>query len=130
MKVSFLLLGLLLSLAGSASAQKSAVAIQCVAEDGDTIGVRFCSALRDAVAVSPRFQNVSIGAKELHLAIRIVTTACWGDLKDSCSAQSVTFTWFDRAGDEYYLSSSVLLTGKNHIKDQAEAVLASLDYNN
>ena len=54
MKASVVLSGICLGLAASASAQMTPVSLGCTTENGDTIGMRVCTELRDEIARSPR----------------------------------------------------------------------------
>jgi hypothetical protein len=122
-KARIAILSLCLALTVSASAEKTPIALDCSSETGDTNGMQLCTELRDAIAVNPRYQetNSSKGYRwGLHV-ISITTT----DSKES-SAESVAITI---ASDdvEYYVTSYVLITGRNRVTGQAKTILAALD---
>lgn len=103
---------------------KRLVHVDCVTEDGDIVGDLICTELRDLVAVSPRYREVAAADKTPHWTLHVVSVTI--DDNKASSAQSVAFT-IDAEGTEYFLYHSVLVTGRNRTKTQAESILAALD---
>jgi hypothetical protein len=100
---------------------KMPVVLDCSTGPNDTIGPRLCTALRDKIATSPRYEAVS--ASGVHWGLHVVSM----DDGDQ-SLQAVTITGKGDAA-EVYLTTLVFLTGRNRASDQADAIFAALDSN-
>jgi hypothetical protein len=112
-----------LGLAASASAQMTPVSLDCTTENGDTIGMRVCTELRDEMARSPRYREISSDTNETHWGLHIVSTAT--DESKHVSAQSVTITVGTSL--QYFLEDYVLITAQDRVNNQAQTILAALD---
>ena len=122
-KASVVLSGLCLGLAASATAQMTPVSLDCTTENGDTIGMRVCTELRDEIARSPRYREISSNTEDTHWGLHIVSTTT--DESKLVSALSVTITV--GASPQYFVEDYVLVTGKDRVNHQAQTILAALD---
>jgi hypothetical protein len=122
-KASVVLSGLCLGLAASATAQMTPVSLDCTTENGDTIGMRVCTELRDEIARSPRYREISSDTEHTHWGLHIVSTTT--DESKLVSALSVTITV--GAHLQYFVEDYVLVTGQDRVKPQAQTILAALD---
>jgi hypothetical protein len=119
---------ILLGCAAMAHAQAKAdnkmpVVLDCSTSQNDTIGPRLCTALRDKIATSPRYEAVS-GNGGVHWGLHVVSVED-GEL----SSQAVTITGKGENAGEVYLTTLVYITGRNRASDQADAIFAALDSN-
>ncbi len=114
---------LLLAVAASAHAAKTQVEVVCKQADGDSIGMQLCSALRDVIAASPRYEYVE-NVKTWHWFVSIVSTT--DDGNNLSSAQSVVFAT-GTSGVQFFIDHLVLVTGQTRINYQAHSILAALD---
>jgi hypothetical protein len=122
-KASVVLSGLCLSLAASATAQMTPVSLDCTTENGDTIGMRVCTELRDEIARSPHYREISSNTEDIHWGLHIVSTAT--DESKLVSAESVTIT--EGAYLQYFIEGYVLVTSQDRVNHQAQTILAALD---
>lgn len=104
----------------SAFSGKMPLRLDCQADKDDTVGLRLCMELRDAIAASPRFEEWKSGT---YFGLRIVSV----HINANASAQAFTITMSDDEGHEYFVNSSVLVTPVTQVKDQAASILASFD---
>jgi len=125
MKHRIVIAALAVGLAASASAEKQPISLDCTTSSGDATGLRLCTELRDLIAASPRYREVSHGAKEFHWALHVISLAVDG--APGLSAQAVVFTADSADGLGYYLSGYVYTTGQSRVKDQAQTILAEID---
>jgi hypothetical protein len=125
MKQGIILLALGIVFAPSAKAQKSPVYVSCSIAPNDFVGPRLCSALRDAIARSPRYREVGFTAP--HYGIFLVSNVIL-DGTLGLAAQSITLTSGSQEF-ETFLNNYVLVTPRLTEKEQAETILALLDQN-
>lgn len=124
--VAFPALALLsLNLGSAQQNQKTAVALDCTAENNDIVGMQLCSDLRDVLAISPRYREIANAAKEFRWNLHLVSASI-GDSK-TASAQAVTITVGSGDASEYFIDTMVMITSQNKAKSQAESILAYLD---
>lgn len=67
------LIAFLLSSAAFAQTGKTPIEIGCQNKTGDTVGSELCTAIRDTVATSPRYQEVDRSPKGFQL--KVITVA-------------------------------------------------------
>lgn len=106
--------------ASSEQSKKKSVEVNCSTGNDDMTGAALCSALRDAVAASPRFELWDGTHSQPLLRIHVISMAT----QFGISVQSVTTT-FD--GDSTYLGHAVYIEGSNAVKTQAGSILAGSD---
>ena len=82
-----------------------------------------CTELRDEIARSPRYREISSGTEETHWGLHIVSTTT--DESKLVSAESVTIT--EGAYLQYFVEDYVLVTAQNQVNHQAQTILAALD---
>ena len=110
--------------AAFASAEKMGVALNCQTEDGDGTGMRLCTALRDQIAASPRYETWA-SKKQVHWGLGIISTTT--DNTKMLSAQAVVVLVVMADDLEVYLNHYVLITGRGGVNHQAETIMAILD---
>jgi hypothetical protein len=123
---NFCVVALLIIMSGNLTSQTKVqipLIIDCIANDA--IGKSLCRAVRDEVARSPRYAEVSdndanwLTAGELH----VNSTAAVGSLEDdNIAAVATVFT----KGGRYY-ASNVMGCGRTRIADCARGIVDDLD---
>jgi hypothetical protein len=109
------------SLSASAAA-KAPIQLNCSPDTGDYIGQRFCTALRDNVARSPRYYEDS--SQPARFVVHAVSTNIGDD--SLSSAASVTLTvYIDRK--ELFVETWVLTIGSTKPEIQAVKIMAAID---
>ena len=105
-----------------APAQKIPVYVHCTISGNNEAAKKFCSTLRDTVALSPRYSLLTTDSQVSHYEVFVVTMRT---LVGS-EASSVVFTYKDR-GDTLFLQHEVLMAGPLAVTQQAANVLVDLD---
>jgi hypothetical protein len=124
MKLTTVILSALVFTASLCHAQpnKQPIEVTCTNEADDFVGGRFCSALRDDIARSPRYESASTGTRwRLH-----VVTLSDALAKDSSSIQAVALTMQTDDGD-LFVQQWAFQSGSNVVKDQAQSLLSAAD---
>jgi hypothetical protein len=112
-----LALAVLLTSAAFGQTNKTDIAIHCVSSPGDVVGGQLCSALKLAVARSPRYQETAVNPQGWQL--RLATTGI-GDNKGT----AVSMTLVYRA---LYVVNTVQVCGASVISDCAQGMLSDSD---
>jgi hypothetical protein len=112
-----LLIALLLSSPALAQTAKTPIEIGCQSKTGDGVGTELCTAIRDGVATSPRYQEVDSSPQGFQL--RVITVAI---SENGATAASVILTYND-----YYISSLVQTCGSDRVGQCARGLVASFD---
>jgi hypothetical protein len=112
---------LVLGLAAHCNAEKPQVYIACSVPSDDTIGKRLCTALRDAIAKSPRYREADNLDMELHWTLHLASVKL-SDL----SAQSIAITYGSGTLLDYK-ANIVTVTGRDRVDQQAQTLIADLD---
>jgi hypothetical protein len=113
---------LVLAVSTTAASAQETVAVKCKVEDGDMVGTRLCSAVKDDLARNPRFHYLADPTFSM-VVIHIVTTK----ESDYMSADAVAYTSQTGPGTENLLSLIAALTGGNKVDETASAIVAGLD---
>lgn len=100
------------------------VLVSCTIETDDYVGQRLCSALRDDIARSPRYYEVTSDEATYYWVLHIVSMTTEGS---SSSSQAVVLTIHMDDGTQLFLNVWTYLTGKDRVREQAETILASAD---
>jgi hypothetical protein len=112
-----LVLAFLLTSAAFGQTTKTDIVIHCVSLPGDVIGGQLCSALRLAVASSPRYEEAVINPQGWQL--RLATMAI-----DDNKGTAVSMTLVYRA---MYVVNTVQVCGASVIPDCAQGMLSDSD---
>lgn len=112
-----LALAVLLTSAAFGQTTKTDIAIHCVSLPGDIVGGQLCSALRDALARSPRYQEVDRNTQGWQL--RLATMGI-----DDNKGTAVSMTLVYRA---MYVVNTVQVCGASVIPDCAQGMLSDSD---
>jgi len=112
-----LVLAFLLTSAAFGETTKTGIAIHCVSSPGDVIGGQLCSALRLAVASSPRYEEAVINPQGWQL--RLATMGI-----DDNKGTAVSMTLVYRA---MYVVNTVQVCGASVIPDCAQGMLSDSD---
>jgi hypothetical protein len=112
-----LVLALSLTSAAFGQTTKTDIAIHCVSSPGDVIGGQLCSALRLAVASSPRYEEAVINPQGWQL--RLATMGI-----DDNKGTAVSMTLVYRA---MYVVNTVQVCGASVISDCAQGMLSDSD---
>jgi hypothetical protein len=112
-----LVLAVLLTSAAFGQTNKTDIAIHCVSSPGDVVGGQLCSALKLAVAKSPKYQETAVNPQGWQL--RLATTEI-GDNKGT----AVSMTLVYRA---LYVVNTVQVCGASVISDCAQGMLSDSD---
>jgi hypothetical protein len=112
-----LALAVLLTSAAFGQTNKTDIAIHCVSSPGDVVGGQLCSALKLAVARSPRYQEAAVNPEGWQL--RLATT---GIEDNKGTAASMTLVY--RA---LYVVNTVQVCGASVISDCAQGMLSDSD---
>jgi hypothetical protein len=124
MKKILALSALVLTFTSLSFAERNKLPIQvtCTNDNNDFVGARFCSALRDDIARSPRYEETSTG---IRWRLHIVTVPDATDPKVS-SSQAITMTMATNDGD-LFLQQWAMQSGADVVKDQAQTLLSAVD---
>jgi hypothetical protein len=112
-----LVLAFLLTSGAFGQTTKTDIAIHCVSSPGDVIGGQLCSALRHAVASSPRYEKAVINPQGWQL--RLATMGI-----DDNKGTAVSMTLVYRA---MYVVNTVQVCGASVIPDCAQGMLSDSD---
>src|SRR5271155_532804 len=112
-----LVLAFLLTSATFGQTTKTDIAIHCVSLPGDVIGGQLCSALRLAVARSPRYEEAAVNPQGWQL--RLATIGI-----DDNKGTAVSMTLVYRA---LYVVNTVQVCGASVISDCAQGMLSDSD---
>jgi hypothetical protein len=112
-----ILIALLLSSPALAQTAKTPIEIGCNPKEGDMVGANLCTAVRDAVATSPRYIEVNANPKGYRLRVTTIPTN-----DKQATAASVVLTW-----DDYYMSNLVQTCGSGRIAECAQGLVSSFD---
>ncbi len=115
--MKILALAVLLTSAAFGQTNKTDIAIHCVSSPGDALGGQLCSALRLAVARSPRYQEAAVNPDGWQLRL-----ATMGIDDDKGTAVSMTLIY--RA---LYVVNTVQVCGASVIPDCAQGMLSDSD---
>ena len=115
--MKMLMLALLLTSAAFGQTTKIGIAIHCVSLPDDVVGSQLCSALREAVAKSLRYQE-AVGNQQ-GWQIRLATMGI-----DDNQATAVSMTLIYHA---IYVVNTVQVCGASVIKDCAQGMLSDSD---
>jgi hypothetical protein len=110
-------LAVLLTSAAFGQTNKTDLAIHCVSLPGDVLGGQLCSALRLAVARSPRYEEAAVNPDGWQL--RLATTGI-----DEDKGTAVSMTLIYRA---LYVVNTVQVCGASVIPDCAQGMLSDSD---
>lgn len=114
-------------IAGAAYGQtdKVPLGVECTNGVNDTVGESFCTALRDAVAASPRYRlDSSQNRYVLHVAT--VDTDQGSPVRGYQSVEALTLT-LQNGNDEAYIYTRVQYTPFNQAEQAAKQVLSGAD---
>jgi hypothetical protein len=102
--------------------------VVCTTADGDSIGSRLCTALRDQIASSPRYTDLTTEKSYWTLHLVSIADDVTTEGTENTSAEAVTLT-ITAVGDTYelYVRSWIFVTGAHKAKEQAETILANTD---
>ena|ERR1700677_4520177 len=81
------------------------------------IGTELCSALRDAVATSPRYQEVAASPDGYQLKVTTISLD-----KNVDTAAAMVLVW-----NGYYINSGVQTCGSNKVVNCAQSMTSSFD---
>jgi hypothetical protein len=112
-----LALAVLLTSAAFGQTTKIDIAIHCVSLPGDIVGGQLCSALRDALAKSPRYQEADRNPQGWQLRL-----ATMGIDDNQGTAVSMTLVYH-----AIYVVNTVQVCGASVIPDCAEGMLSDSD---
>ena len=112
-----LVLTLLLTSAAFGQTTKTDIAIHCVSLPGDVVGDQLCSALRLAVAKSPRYQEAALNPEGWQLRL-----ATMGINDNKGTAVSMTLVYH-----AMYVVNTVQVCGASVIPDCAQGMLSDSD---
>jgi hypothetical protein len=112
-----LVLALLLTSAAFGQTTKTDIAIHCVSLPGDVVGGQLCSALRLAVARSPRYEEAVINPQGWQLRL-----ATMGIDDNKGTAVSMTLVYH-----AIYVVNTVQVCGASVIPDCAQGMLSDSD---
>ena len=106
-----------------APAEKIPVHVHCDISGNNPAARKFCSTLRDTVALSPRYSLLDTDSNRVsHYEVFVVTMrTLLGE-----EASSVVFTYEDR-GNTLFLQHEVLMAGALAVTREAANVLVDLD---
>lgn len=114
-----------LSLHAAKQAEKLPLHVNCTAAN-DGIGGRFCTALRDSITRSPRFEDALSGTRFLVHVVTLDIADGEQVRKGEASVQAVTLT-MDTKDGEVYMDTMVYQTGSSRVREQADRVLSNID---
>jgi hypothetical protein len=102
--------------------KKRPIAVSCVNEPSDFIGARFCSALRDEIARSPRYEEASTGSR---WTLYIDTT---GDVlhPNGISSQAAVLT-IEFNFSEVFIQSWAFQSNAANVKGEAWMLMNRVD---
>lgn len=112
-----LLLAVLLTPAAFGQITKTDIAVHCVSLPGDVVGGQLCSALRLAVARSPRYEEAALNPQGWQL--RLATMGI-GDNKGTAVSMTLIY-------GAMYVVNTVQVCGASVIPDCAEGMLSDSD---
>jgi hypothetical protein len=112
-----LALAVLLTSAAFGQTNKTGIAIHCVSLPGDVVGGQLCSALRLAVARSPRYEEAVVNPQGWQLRL-----ATMGIDDDKGTAVSMTLVY-----RSLYVVNTVQVCGASVIPDCAQGMLSDSD---
>jgi hypothetical protein len=114
--------------AHAASASKPVRVLVDCSSNNDSVGARFCLALREKIRASQGFELVD-SEKPLVFEVHIVSESdtAQSEPQDVSCAAAVVFTAMSVDSREIYLTSFVLDFGANRVGEEAEQVLAHID---
>ncbi len=112
-----LLIAFLLSSAAFAQNTKTRIEVGCQSKPGDSVGSEVCTAIRDIVATSPRYQEADRNPDGYQ--IKVITVAV--DENVSTAVSMVTL-W-----NNMYLSNVVQTCGVNAVSRCAQSMVSSFD---
>jgi hypothetical protein len=115
--MKILALAVLLTSAAFGQTNKTGLAIHCVSSPGDVLGGQLCSALRLAVARSPRYEEAA--ANPDGWQVRLATLGI-----DDDKGTAVSMTLIYRA---LYVVNTVQVCGASVIPDCAQGLLSDSD---
>jgi hypothetical protein len=128
------MMAVVLSLAAIAQAQqvKTPVYVACSNEDGDFVGARLCTQIRDDIARSPRYRLLVTDDNSFHFKVLIVTIAPSHDNRIMGTAAAVVFGFTGQTdkgslGPLYYLTHIVQTCGADGAERCGDDVIAVLD---
>jgi len=107
--------------AHAADKDRIPVAFDCTHANDDFVGIRLCTALRDRIAKSPRYYEVSEN-DATHFGIHLVSLS----VSEALSAQAVSVTVTAKTL-HFYLDTQAYTTGSDKVATQADAILAAMD---
>ena len=117
MQKKSLALVVLLASAAFGQTNKTGIAIHCVSLPGDVVGGQLCSALRLAVARSPRYEEAAVNPQGWQL--RLATMGI-----DDNKGTAVSMTLVYRA---LYVVNTVQVCGASVVPDCAQGMLSDSD---
>jgi hypothetical protein len=112
-----LLIALLLSSPALAQTTKTPIAIGCQSKTGDGVGTELCTAIRDGVATSPRYQEVDSSPNGFQLRVTTIAVS-----ENHATAASVILTY-----DDYYISNLVQTCGSLQVGSCGRQLVSSFD---
>jgi hypothetical protein len=112
-----LVLAVLLTSAAFGQTTKTGIAIHCVSSAGDVVGGQLCSALRLAVARSPRYEEAALNPQGWQLRLATV-----GVDDNKGTAVSMTLVYHS-----LYVVNTVQVCGASVTSDCAEGMLSDSD---
>ena len=115
--MKILMLALFLTSAAFGQTTKTDIAIHCVSLPEDVVGVQLCTALREAVARSPRYQEALSNRQGWQ--IRLATMGIY-DNKGTAASMILIY-------HAMYVANTVQVCGESVIRDCAEGMLSDSD---
>jgi hypothetical protein len=112
-----LLLAVLLTSAAFGQSNKTDIAIHCVSSPGDVVGDQLCSALRLAVARSPRYEEAAVNPQGWQLRLATMEIG-----ENKGTAVSMTLVYH-----ALYVVNTVQVCGASVISDCAQGMLSDSD---
>jgi ribosome-associated translation inhibitor RaiA len=97
--------------------------MDCGHGNGDHVGVRLCTALRDEIAKSARYYETN-SETGLQFNLHLVSV---GDDSESATALVLTFQGEEKGAEETYVDVWATITGGTKVASQADDVFAAID---
>jgi hypothetical protein len=115
--MKIVMLALFLTCAAFGQTTKTDIAIHCVSLPEDVVGAQLCTALREAVARSPRYKEAVSNRQGWQ--IRLATMGIY-DNKGTAASMVLIY-------HAMYVVNTVQVCGESVIRDCAEGMLSDLD---
>jgi hypothetical protein len=111
------------TLTAQTTPRKERVQVICLNSDGDTVGSRVCTALRDRIASSPRY-TLTNSDKDSTWGVHIASVSVEDGVTSSLS---YTLTLFTNPLEEMFIASGAQFCGSTKIDSCAAALMSEMD---